>query len=125
MYHNGEPITAKEIQDEPWYSDFSSAVNVFCAGPTQHGKKKSFFERLPNGEQAALKAIKEYFKKYPGPPGWNPPDDARILRWIRGMWMTEEQMSYIEELDRGEILRNHDVQLPKRKRASRGVKGTK
>lgn len=108
-YHNGEPITTERMQDEPWYSDFSSAVNVWCAGPTPHRKRKRFFERLPNGDQLALKAIKKYFKKYPGPPGWKPPDDARILRWISKMWMTEEQISYIEELDRAEILRNSDL----------------
>ena len=94
-----EPKTTDRVQDEPWYSDYQAVCEVLCSGPNPELEGPHFYERLPDGLERALSACKVYFETYPGPPGWMPPDDARLLRWIGTAWLTEEQMLKIEQYE--------------------------
>lgn len=107
-YHNGELITKDRMQDEPWYSDWSSVVNIMTAGPDPDQPSPSFFERVENGRQLALEACKKYFRNFPGPKGWVPPSDERLMRWIDGMWSTEAQMQRIDREYAKEQLEKED-----------------
>jgi hypothetical protein len=95
FYGCGEAITKNRIQDEDWYSDYQVVSEVMCAGPDDHN---SFFERLPDGFERAKQACYAYFNRCPGPPGWSPPDETRLERWLRSMWLTEEVMQQIDKL---------------------------
>jgi hypothetical protein len=92
-----EPKTADRVQDEPWYSDYQMVCKVLCAGPYPRRQRPYYFERLPNGLDLALVACKKCFKKFPGPPGWQPPDDERLLRWIKAAWLSEEEIDVVDE----------------------------
>ena len=101
FYNFGEPITSSRMEDEPWYSDYQAVCEVKTSGPRKEGL--SWFEHLPNGKKIALEACKSYFRKFPGPPGWKPPSDERIMRWIDSMWQTEETIHQIELLKKQEL----------------------
>jgi len=93
-----EPKTKDRVQDEPWYSDYQAVCEIMCAGPNPQEDRPSFYERLPDGLERALAACKQYFETNPGPPDWTPPDDARLIRWIKAGWFSEEAMAKIETM---------------------------
>jgi hypothetical protein len=93
-----EPKTTERMQDEPWYSDYQMVCEIMCAGPEPMEDRPTFYERLPDGLERALAACKQRFRDMPGPPGWTPPDDDRLIRWIKSGWFSEETMAKIEAM---------------------------
>jgi hypothetical protein len=92
-----EKKTTARVQDEPWYDDYNVVCEIMCAGPVGGGTI-SFYEELPNGLELAFKRCKEDFESSPGPPGWTPPSDERIMSWIKCGWFTPEDMAKIRSL---------------------------
>lgn len=62
-YIFGDPITAEEIQDEPWYPDFQAVCQIVSE---------------ETGDPFA--ACQDYFREFPRP---SPTPDDRIKRWIK------------------------------------------
>jgi hypothetical protein len=98
LIYQVEPKTKDRVQDEPWYSDYQAVCEIMCAGPDPQKDHHSFFERLPDGKERALAACKQYFRDFPGPSDWTPPDDERIMRWIELCWFSDEAMAKIEAM---------------------------
>lgn len=89
-YKCGEVITKDIIQHEEWYHDYTVVAEIMNVGPEQ----AEFFEELPNGFELVLTAVTNYFNKFPS----KNLDKDRLTRWIKSLWMTEEDIQKIKSI---------------------------